>query len=66
MENTVLNGRIINIEDDMIEIKAIPVKNFILLTLLIGIPEHLNIEKIFLKSNDDDLKDSLKDIETIV
>ena len=58
----VLNGRIINIEDDMIEIKAIPSNEIYYIDFAYsGIPEHLNIDKIILRSNEEDISELKKD-----
>ena len=58
----VLNGRIVNIEDDMIEIQSIPDKKIYYIDFAYsGIPENLNIEKIILRSSEEDISEFKKD-----
>ena len=62
----ILNGKIVNIEDDMIEIKDIKSDKIYFIDFAYsGIPENLNIEKIVLRSSEEDIseikKDDLKD-----
>ena len=49
----VLNGVVTNIEEDMIEITILPSNKIIYIDFAYaGIPEHLNIEKIVMRDND--------------
>ena len=62
----ILNGKIVNIEEDMIEIKDIKSDKIYFIDFAYsGIPENLNIEKIVLRSSEEDIseikKDDLKD-----
>ena len=60
---SILNGIVTNIEEDMIEITLIPNKEIIYIDFAYsGIPENLNIEKIVVRDNKDELK-TIEDIE---
>ena len=61
----VLNGKIVNIEDDMIEIQSIPEKKIYYIDFAYsGIPENLNIEKIILRSSEEDISEIKKEDTT--
>ena len=54
----ILNGKIVNIEDDMIEIQSIPDKKIYYIDFAYsGIPENLDIEKIVLRSSEEDISE---------
>ena len=53
----VVNGLISNVENDMIEITTLPEKDILYIDFAyIGIPEHLNIEKIVVRDKVDETK----------
>jgi hypothetical protein len=57
----ILNGKIVNIEDDMIEIKDIKSDKIYFIDFAYsGIPENLNIEKIVLRSSEEDISEIKK------
>ena len=60
----ILNGRIVNIEDDMIEIKDIKTNKIYFIDFAYsGIPENLNIEKIVLRSNEENISETKSDLK---